>query len=323
MKAILPQGDGPLVWADTPAPDARAGHVRLRVRATAVNRADLLQRAGHYPPPPGASPVLGLEAAGEVLEAPADAHPWVPGARACALLSGGGYAEEVVVPAGHLLAIPPGLSFEEAAALPEVLTTAWLNLWLEAELAPGERVLLHAGASGVGTAAIQLCAAFGNPCWVTAGSEAKIARCRSLGARGGFVRHQGDFGQQVRAWTDGRGADVILDPVGAAYLSSNLRSLAPGGRLVIIGLLGGRVSEIDLGRLLVKRLRVLGSVLRSRTDAEKTRILVSLRERVWPRVEAGDIRPVIDRVLPIAAVEEAHEALARNETVGKVVLTLP
>jgi len=321
VKAIVVRGDR-LDWADVSGPDLGPGQVRVRVRATAVNRADLLQRSGFYPPPPGASAILGLEAAGEVVEAGSDTG-WHPGDRVCALLAGGGYAEEVVVPAGHLLPIPDGMDFAHAAALPEVLATAWLNLWGEAALRPGERVLLHAGASGVGTAAIQLCGAFGNPCWVTAGADDKIARCVALGARGGANRKSDDFAERVAEWTDGHGMDVILDPVGAAYLERNVRSLATGGRLVLIGLLSGREAPLDLGRMLVKRLRIVGSTLRARSDADKAAIIADLRARVWPLVEKGEVVPVIDRVLPITEADAAHKAIASDQTFGKVVLVVP
>jgi len=321
VNAIVAHGDR-LDRAEVPAPESAPGHVRVRVRATAVNRADLHQRAGHYPPPPGKSAILGLEAAGEVVEAEADS-PWQPGDRVCALLAGGGYADEVVVPVGHLLPIPEGMDFTHAAALPEALATAWLNLWGEAALAPGERVLVHAGGSGVGTAAIQLCRAFGNPCWVTAGNTDKVARCVALGAAGGADRFAEDFAARVPGWTHGHGMDVILDPVGGAYLERNLRSLAIEGRLVVIGLLGGRSAELDLGRLLVKRLRVVGSTLRSRSDADKTALISDLRARVWPLVESGEVVPVIDRVMPIGEADAAHRAIASDATFGKVVLVFP
>ncbi len=315
--------DGCPRWGRAAPPVLGRGEVRIAVRATAVNRADLLQAAGHYPAPPGKSPVLGLEAAGVIAEIGPDVIGWAIGDRVAALLAGGGYAEQAVAPAGHLLPLPDAMSFVEAAALPEALTTAHLNLWGEAALQPGERVLLHAGASGVGTAAIQLCRALGNPCWVTAGSPEKIAACMALGAEGGADRHDGPFEERVAAWTGGAGVDVILDPVGADYLEPNLRALATGGRLVIIGLMGGRAAPLDLGRLMVKRQRVIGSVLRSRPDAEKTAILDALRARVWPLVEAGVVRPVIDRVVPITEVAAAHAAIAANATTGKIVLTVP
>jgi NADPH:quinone reductase-like Zn-dependent oxidoreductase len=214
------------------------------------------------------------------------------------------------------------MSFTEAAALPEVLTTAWLNLYREAALQPGERVLLHAGASGVGTAAIQLLRRSGNPCFVTAGSDDKIARCVALGADSGANRHSGPWRPAVRSWAGG-GVDAILDPAGAGYLSENLRSLATGGRLIVIGLLTGRTAELDLGRLMIKRLRVVGSALRGRSSADKADIIAGLRADAWPAVARGEIRPIIDRVLPIQDAAQAHAIIQSNQTVGKVVLTMP
>jgi putative PIG3 family NAD(P)H quinone oxidoreductase len=240
----------------------------------------------------------------------------------CALLAGGGHAQEVVVPAGQVLPIPKGLSFIEAAALPEVFATAYLNLYAEAALKPGERVLLHAGASGVGTAGIQLCRAFGNPVFVTAGSDDKIERCLSLGAAGGANRHDGSFVDHVSAWTAGNGFDVILDPVGAAYLQDNIGSLAIDGRLVLIGLLGGVSAELPLGPMLRKRLRVIGSTLRARSVAAKSVIMSSLHDRVWPLIESGQIRPIVEAVFPIAETGRAHELLASDQTFGKLVLAI-
>ena len=301
----------------TPAP----GQLRIRVAAAGVNRADLLQRAGHYPPPPGASPILGLECAGVVDAIGEGVRRWKVGDRVCALLSGGGYAEQVVCPAGHALPVPDGMTLIEAAALPEVLATAWLNLCREAGLAAGDAVLLHAGASGVGTAAIQLCQLKGASCFVTAGSAEKIARCIALGAEGGFVRHDGGFLAAVKAWRPG-GVDIVLDPVGAAYLADNQRALATDGRLVLIGLLGGRAAELDLGRLLIKRQRLIGSTLRSRSDADKEDIIQGIADDVWPAVRAGRLVPVIHTTVPAAAADEAHRLLASNTTTGKVVLTM-
>ncbi len=320
MHAIVHTPDA-LTWTEVPTPDPGPGEIRIRVRATAVNRADLLQRLGHYPPPPGASPILGLEAAGEV-DAVGLGAGWAVGDRVCALLSGGGYAERVVCPGSHALPILPGMTFEEAAALPEVLATAHLNLWGEGRLQAGERVLLHAGASGVGTAAIQLCRAFGNPCFVTAGADDKIARCIAIGAEGGANRRSGPWLAAVREWAPA-GVHVILDPVGGGYLGDDLAALAPGGRIVVIGLMGGREAKVDLGRLLVKRLRIVGSVLRSRTDAEKTAIIHELAQDVWPLVARGEVKPIIDRILPIEEVEAAFLAVASDATFGKVVLTVP
>lgn len=321
MKAIR-INDNRLTWSDAPEPELRPGHVRIRVAATAVNRADLAQRAGRYPPPPGASDILGLECAGEVLEVGEGVTRVRAGDQVCALLAGGGYAEQVVVPAGQVLKVPAGLDAVQAAAIPEVFATAYLNLYMEAALATGERVLLHAGASGVGTAAIQLCRAFHNPCFVTAGSQDKIERCVALGADGGLNRHAGGFEEVVRTWSDGAGVDVILDPVGGAYLQQNLQCLALGGRLVLIGLMGGARAEANLGLLMMKRLRVIGSTLRARPISEKAAVMDALKARVWPLLESGAIVPVIEQVLPIQEAERAHELVESNETVGKVVLTV-
>lgn len=321
MKAIQIEDDK-LVWADAPDPELGPGEVRIGVKATAVNRADLVQRSGGYPPPPGASPILGLECAGEVLEVGEGVKRVAPGDAVCALLAGGGYAEQVVAPAGQVLKVPEGFDFRQAAAIPEVFATAYLNLYMEAALRKGERVLLHAGASGVGTAAIQLCRAFHNPCFVTAGSAEKIQRCVELGADGGFDRHQGEFLDAVADWA-GNGVDVILDPVGAAYLGQNLRCLATGGRLVLIGLMGGAQSEVHLGLMMMKRARIIGSTLRARPVSEKAAVMDELSERVWPLLAAGDVTPVIEAALPIHEADRAHELMAGNDTVGKVVLELP
>jgi putative PIG3 family NAD(P)H quinone oxidoreductase len=303
-------------------PELGPGQVRIRVAATAVNRADLAQRAGRYPPPPGASDVMGLECAGEVLEVGEGVSRVAVGDQVCALLAGGGYAEQVVVPAGQVLKIPDGFDAVRAAAIPEVFATAYLNLYMEAALTKGERVLLHAGASGVGTAAIQLCRAFHNPCFVTAGGQDKIERCVALGADGGVNRHAGGFEDSVKSWSGGAGVDVILDPVGGAYLDQNLLCLASGGRLVVIGLMGGNRAELNLGLMMVKRLRIIGSTLRARPVSEKAAVMDALKTRVWPLLTAGRIEPVIETVMPIEEAERAHELVAGNETVGKVVMTV-
>ncbi|MDE0225563.1 MAG: NAD(P)H-quinone oxidoreductase [Gammaproteobacteria bacterium] len=322
MKAIRVDGDR-LVWTDAPVGDPGPGHVRIAIRASAVNRADLVQRAGHYPPPPGASDILGLECAG-VVDAVGDGVSRVGvGDAVCALLAGGGYAESVIVPAGQVLKAPAGLSFAEAAALPEVFATAYLNLYMEARLRFTETALLHAGGSGVGTAAIQLCQEFGNTCYVTAGSRQKVERCIGLGAADGCARHSESFRERVREWTRGEGVDVILDPVGAAYLADNLASLKPEGRLIVIGLLGGSRAELGFSTVLMKRLSIVGSTLRSRSIAEKAAVMDRLRERVWPAIAAGTIRPVIDTVLPMDRADEAHRLVAGNQTFGKVVLEVP
>ena len=319
MKAIRIAGDD-LVWQETEEPLLGPGEVRIENHATAVNRADLSQRAGAYPPPPGASPVLGLECAGVVAAVGEGVARVAPGDEVCALLAGGGYAETVVAPAGQVLKKPATLTFEEAASIPEVFATAYLNLFMEAGLSKGEHAVIHAGASGVGTAATQMCRAFGNPVYVTAGSQDKIDRCIGFGAAAGMDRHQGDFSAAVRKWTDGRGADVILDPVGGAYLAANLASLATDGRLVIIGLLGGATADVALGTMMVKRLRIIGSTLRARPIAAKATVMDALKERVWPLLENGTIRPVIERIFPVEEAADAHELIAGNQTFGKVVL---
>ena len=321
MKAIL-AADGELAWGAAEEPLLGPGQVRIDNYATAVNRADLAQRAGRYPPPPGASPILGLECAGIVTAVGEGVSRVVPGDAVCALLAGGGYAETVVAPAGQVLRKPAGLSFVEAAALPEAFATAYLNLFMEAKLANGERVVLHAGASGVGTAAIQMCKAFGNPAFVTAGSADKITRCTALGADAGCNRHAGSFAPALADWTAGQGADVILDPVGGAYLADNLKSLAVDGRLVLIGLLGGATASLPLGLMMTKRLRIIGSTLRSRTIAAKATVMDALKAHVWPLLESGTIKPTVDRVFPITRTAEAHRLILSDQTFGKVVLAV-
>jgi putative PIG3 family NAD(P)H quinone oxidoreductase len=320
VKAIQIDGER-LVWEEAPAPALGPGEVRIAAHATAINRADLVQRSGGYPPPPGASPILGLECAGEVLETGEGVSRVGVGDKVCALLSGGGYAEEVVVPAGQVLKIPAGLSMVEAAALPEVFATAYLNLYMEAGMRKGERAVIHAGASGVGTAAIQLCRALGNPCFVTLGGADKLEAARELGAEAGFNRHEGSFLESVRSWAPD-GVDVILDPVGAQYLTDNLTALGVDGRLVLIGLMGGAAAEINLGLLMMKRLRVIGSTLRARSIAAKSAVMDELRSVVWPLIESGDIRPIVDSTFAVTDAEAAHQHVAANGTVGKVVLQI-
>ena len=321
MRAIVQEGEN-LVWSDVPNVELRRGEVRISVRATAINRADLSQRAGNYAPPPGASEILGLECSGTIEEVGDGVTSFTCGERVCALLSGGGYAEQVNVPAGQVLRMPKGLDFESAAALPEVLATAYLNLYMEARLQLGESVLIHAGGSGVGTAAIQLCKAFLNPCFVTVGSAAKLQRCKELGAVDGCVRHENEFAELVSHWTQGKGIDVILDPVGGGYMDANLRSLGTDGRLVVIGLMGGTNAELSLGRMMVKRQRIIGSTLRARPVEAKARVMDKLESQVWPLIESGDFKPIIERVLPIEQANFAHELIASNSTFGKVVLVV-
>ncbi len=320
MKAIQVEGDK-LVWTGTAAPAPGVGEVHIRVHATAVNRADLVQRSGGYPPPPGASPILGLECAGEILAVGEGVSRFNPGDRVCALLAGGGYAEQVVVPAGQVLPIPKGLDFNEAAALPEVFATAFLNLFMEAGLTLGEKALLHAGASGVGTAAIQLCRLKNAECFVTAGNSEKIDRCVALGAAGGWNRHDGAFVDGVKAWAP-EGVDVILDPVGAGYLADNLSVLRTDGRLVVIGLMGGAETAVNLGLMMVKRLRIIGSTLRARSPAAKAQVMDRLQAEVWPSIENGQIRPIVETLIPIEEADRAHALVAADQTFGKVVLTV-
>lgn len=322
MKAVIVDENKAMLWSEFDTPQAGPGEVLIRVHATAINRADLLQRRGGYPPPAGASPIMGLECAGEVAAVGEDVIGVVPGDAVCALLAGGGYAEYALAPAGSVVPIPDGLDFTQAAALPEVFATAWLNLFMEAGLQPGEKVILHAGASGVGTAAIQLCKCFGNPSFVTAGSDEKISACIGLGATAGSNRHAGSFLEPAREFAAETGIGVILDPVGGAYLADNLQLLGLNGRLVLIGLMGGNKTEIDLAQLMIKRARVIGSTLRARPAAEKAAVMGQLVEKVWPLIARGDIKPIVDRVFPITEVNEAHDLVASDKTFGKVVMTV-
>ena len=319
MKAISQEGDD-LLWKENPDPDLKKDEVLISIKASAINRADLLQRSGNYPVPPGASPILGLECSGIVEEVGGQVENLIKGDEVCALLAGGGYAEKVSVPSGQVLKVPKGFSFEQAAALPEVFATAYFNLYMEANLSEGEKALIHAGASGVGTAAIQICKAKGNPCFVTAGTKEKISRCMELGAEGGTVRNEENFADAVAKWTDNNGVQVILDPVGANYLEDNMKSLTLEGRLVMIGLMGGAKTSINLGLLMMKRLRIIGSTLRAQPIPKKTEIMNNLNENIWPLLESGDIKPIIDTVIPIEEVDKAHELMESNQTFGKVIL---
>jgi len=319
VKAISQEGDN-LLWEENPDPDLKKDEVLIRIKASAINRADLLQRSGNYPVPPGASPILGLECSGIVEEVGGQVENLIKGDEVCALLAGGGYAEKVSVPSGQVLKVPKGFSFEQAAALPEVFATAYFNLYMEANLSEGEKTLIHAGASGVGTAAIQICKAKGNPCFVTAGTKEKISRCMELGAEGGTVRNEENFADAVAKWTDNNGVQVILDPVGANYLEDNMKSLTLEGRLVMIGLMGGAKTSINLGLLMMKRLRIIGSTLRAQPIPKKTEIMNNLNENIWPLLESGDIKPIIDTVIPIEEVDKAHELMESNQTFGKVIL---
>jgi putative PIG3 family NAD(P)H quinone oxidoreductase len=324
MKAIVvtePGGPEVLQWQDVPDVAPGAGEVLVEVAASAVNRADLMQRQGHYPPPPGASPYLGLEVSGHVVGLGADVDGWTIGDQVCGLLSGGGYAERVAVPAGQLLPVPAGLDLVQAAALPEVACTVWSNVFMSAGLRPGETLLVHGGSSGIGTMAVQLARQVGARVAVTAGSAAKLERCRELGAEILVNYREADFVDEVRAATDGRGADVVLDNMGAKYLARNLDVLAPNGRLVIIGMQGGTKAELDIGAMMRKRTAIISATLRGRPTEEKSAIVASVREHVWPLIESGTVRPVVDRTVAMEDAAEAHRVVEESGHVGKVVLT--
>lgn len=311
-----------LIWSDDqqPIPAPRPHEVRIHIRAAGINRADLTQRDGLYPPPEGANGTLGLECAGVIDALGSDISGFQPGDAVCALLAGGGYAEYVCVPAVQVLPIPKGLSFLQAAAIPEVFATVWQNIFMDAALKAGESVLIHAGGSGVGTAAIQLCHAFGASVYTTLGDETKIGTCLDLGASHCFLRHEGSFKEALLDWTQQLGVDVILDPVGADYLADNLSLLKEDGRLCMIGAMGGMRAEIDLRHVLMKRLKIQGNMLRPRTPAYKQKILQALLINVWPLFEAKTISPVIDKVFPIEQAMDAFDYLASNKTLGKLVL---
>ncbi|MET1077449.1 MAG: zinc-binding dehydrogenase [Pseudomonas sp.] len=315
MKAL--QGvEGRVEWAQRPSPVCDVGQIRIRVAAAGLNRADLLQRAGLYPPPPGASDILGLECSGIVSEVGAGSA-WQVGDRVCALLAGGGMAEEVVVDARHALPVPDGLSLVEAAAIPEVYATAWLNLFQLGGLKPGEKVLLHAGASGVGSAAIQLCKAFGSPCWVSVGSAERLAYCEALGAQGGVMR-----GETLQSLRDFGPFDLILDPVGGEYAALNLQLLALDGRWLLIGLMGGREASFDLGLMLAKRVQLTGSTLRSRDEQFKADLLADLGQQVWPLFTEGRLNPQLAKTFAAADANAAFDELATNQVAGKLVLRI-
>lgn len=321
MKAVLideNSADRQLVWGDTPAPTHGSDDVLVDVHATALNRADLAQRAGNYPPPPGASEVLGLEMAGTIAAIGERVRDWAVGDKVCALLPGGGYAEQVSIPAAMLMPVPAGWSMAQAAALPEAFLTAYVNLYLEAGLGRGETVLMHGGASGVGTAAIQLCRSSGNPVVVTAGSDEKCAACTRLGATAINYRSE-DWQARVREMHP-QGVDVILDTVGGDYLRANIDLLRTRGRLVFISTLSGTTAEIDIRRLMGRRLKLIGSVLRSRAPDEKIAIRNGFVATFWDAINRGTIQPVIDSVYPIVLANEAHKRMAENRNTGKIVL---
>lgn len=324
MKAVITNGFGDadvLVIREVPSPALRKGSARVKVRATALNRADLSQRLGHYPPPPGESEILGLEMAGEIIEVASDVSGVHVGDRVMALLPGGGYAQEVVVDAEMLMPIPDILSFEEAAAIPEVFLTAYSNLVWLGGMQEDYRVLIHAGASGVGTAAIQLVKMLGGTSIVTAGSDQKRAFCRDLGAEEALDYKAGPFSPEVLSWTRDQGVNIIFDFVGAPYLDQNLQCLAIDGRLIIIGTMGGALtSEVNLGLLLRRRLQIIGTALRSRPLKQKVALTKQFVDFALPLFADGRLRPVVDRVFNLTEVVDAHLCMERNENTGKIVL---
>lgn len=323
MHAIVTDTPGQLSWQEVPDIEAGVGEVVIKVKAAGINRADLLQAAGLYPPPPGASPILGLEVSGAITAVGRDVADLSVGQHVCALLAGGGYAQYVAVPGAQVMPLPAGVTLADAAALPEAACTVWSNLVMTAHLRSGDVLLVHGGASGIGTHAIQVARALGATVVATAGSAAKLELCTELGADTVISHRDEDFVERVRAATGGRGADVILDIMGASYLDRNLNALAPDGRLVIIGMQGGVKAELNIATLIGNRLQVIGTALRARPvdgPEGKRAIVAAVVASVWPMIAAGTVRPVIGARFPIEQAGEAHRVLAAGETVGKVVL---
>jgi NADPH2:quinone reductase len=306
--------------ATRPLPQPKPGEVLIRVASAGVNRPDCLQRAGTYAPPPGASDLPGLEVAGTIVELGEGVKQWKEGDQVCALTPGGGYAEFCITPAGHCLPIPKGWNLIEGASLPETFFTVWINVFERARLAPGETLLVQGGSSGIGVAAIQLGHALGHRVFVTAGSTEKCAACEALGAERAINYRSEDFVEVVRQLTGGKGADVILDMVAGDYVPRELKCLATDGRLSLIAFLGGNKAMLDMSDILVRRLTITGSTLRPRTVEFKTSVSQSLREKVWPLIEVGKIRPVIYKVFPLAAAAEAHALIESGVHVGKIML---
>lgn len=325
MRAVVVTASGGpevLQVQEVPDPEPKASEVLVKVAAAGINRADLLQRQGNYPPPPGAPPYLGMECSGTVVALGESVAGWNIGDEVCALLSGGGYAELVVVPVGQLMPIPAGVSLVDAAALPEATCTVWSMLFgaTTGRLQPGERLLVHGGTSGIGTTAIQLAHQRGVRVFATAGSPRKVEFCRQLGAEVAINYRDEVFDDRVLTETGGEGVDVVLDNMGALYLPRNVRTLAVGGRLVVLGLQGGRKGEIDLGGLMAKRATVLAAGLRGRPLQQKADIVAATLHAVWPMLESGAVRPIIDRVLTIDDAAEAHRLVDSSEHIGKVLL---
>jgi putative PIG3 family NAD(P)H quinone oxidoreductase len=325
MRAIVAESAEQLVWQEVPDVSVGPGEVLIRVTAAGVNRADVLQAAGKYPPPPGASEIIGMEVAGVVAEVGSGITEWSVGQEVCALLAGGGYAEYVAVPAGQVMPIPAGVDLADAAGLPEVACTVWSNLVLTAHLSAGQLLLIHGGASGIGSHGIQVARALGARVGVTAGSAEKLELCRGLGAQITINYHDEDFVTRLREETDGAGADVILDIMGAAYLDRNIDALATDGQLIIIGMQGGVKGELNLGKLLGKRARVIGTTLRGRPVSgpnSKSEIVKAVTASAWPMIADGRVRPIIGACMPIQQAAEAHKLLVSGQVSGKIVLKL-
>jgi NADPH2:quinone reductase len=322
VEISRPGGPEVLVPTERPMPVPGPGQVLIKVAAAGINRPDLLQRGGKYPPPPGASDLPGLEVAGEIVAGDAALAGFAIGDKVCALTPGGGYAEYCLTHARHCLPIPEGLSMEEAASLPETFFTVWINVFDRAKLALGESLLVHGGASGIGTTAIQLARAFGHTVYATVGSDERVAAVEKLGATRGINYRTQDFAQEVRQLTDGRGVDVILDMVAGSYIPRDIECLADDGRIAIIALQGGTKAEVDLTHLLKRRISISGSALRPRSDAYKGQIASALREHVWPLFTEGKLRPLVHASFPLGQAGDAHRLMESGAHVGKIVLTV-
>ena len=320
MKAIIVSDNKNLLWSEAKKPKILDHEVLIKIKATAVNRADVVQKNGFYPPPPGASEILGLECSGVIEAIGKNVKKRKVGEKVCALLAGGGYAQYASCPEQQAVPAPEGISLTEAASLPEVYATCWLNLFHEANMKEGDSVLIHAGASGIGTAAIQLCNIFNCKSFVTAGSSQKINYCINLGANNGSLRHEKPF-EDIKKW-EPDGIDIILDPVGGKYFEDNLSVLSMEGRLLLIGLMGGTKSQIDLGPILMKRQKIIGSTIRARSSFIKGKVMNDLHQKVWPYFKSKKLNPIIHKTMNIKEANKAHEVMERNENIGKIVLEM-
>lgn len=320
MKAIIVSDNKNLLWSEAKKPKILDDEVLIKIKATAVNRADVVQKNGFYPPPPGASEILGLECSGVIEAIGKNVKKRKVGEKVCALLAGGGYAQYASCPEQQAVPAPEGISLTEAASLPEVYATCWLNLFHEANMKEGDSVLIHAGASGIGTAAIQLCNIFNCKSFVTAGSSQKINYCINLGANNGSLRHEKPF-EDIKKW-EPNGIDIILDPVGGKYFEDNLSVLSMEGRLLLIGLMGGTKSQIDLGPILMKRQKIIGSTIRARSSFIKGKVMNDLHQKVWPYFKSKKLNPIIHKTMNIKEANKAHEVMEKNENIGKIVLEM-